>query len=337
MVMMMTTKQAAQFIGRSAGTLANWRTQAKGPPYKRRGGRIYYDERDLRLWLDCMEPDEKGEEAEVEASEGSTTDEGLDYPPTSDRPSKARERELLFKLQLAERELGYTQEKLEESERQLNNQANALRSCRHRIEELEADLSQTSMSSHELESALETKQATVDDLVRRNKELEQSHANQSYEIQQLKQFILKEGGWATRRRVEKIIAGSSLELDVARRQLLDERSRTQRLEKQLGELRQWQEQWFDALVIVRGVRVHDGVRMNVIVNLGSFRFANNVVFVVDKDTTYRVVNDPDEFCLPLERRRSPPQMTEPQKRPPLSSGEGPRQQPPTGRLLPERT
>lgn len=42
----LTTKQAAVFLGKSRGTLDNWRCKDKGPPWIE-DGRIYYDIKDL--------------------------------------------------------------------------------------------------------------------------------------------------------------------------------------------------------------------------------------------------------------------------------------------------
>ena len=34
-----------------AGTLANWRSQGKGPPYKKLGGKVVYLGADLNRWI----------------------------------------------------------------------------------------------------------------------------------------------------------------------------------------------------------------------------------------------------------------------------------------------
>jgi hypothetical protein len=50
---LLTTAQAAAFLGVAPGTLVKWRSRGQqGPPYVRVVGRIRYWPRDLKLWLD---------------------------------------------------------------------------------------------------------------------------------------------------------------------------------------------------------------------------------------------------------------------------------------------
>jgi hypothetical protein len=45
--------EAAQFLGlRHPGTLCNWRSNKKGPPFVRIGGKIRYIAEDLRSWIE---------------------------------------------------------------------------------------------------------------------------------------------------------------------------------------------------------------------------------------------------------------------------------------------
>ncbi|GAB6038047.1 hypothetical protein JCM15519_26060 [Fundidesulfovibrio butyratiphilus] len=43
----LNTKDAAAFLGLSAGTLEVWRSQGKGPKYAKLGRRVLYDPADL--------------------------------------------------------------------------------------------------------------------------------------------------------------------------------------------------------------------------------------------------------------------------------------------------
>ena len=47
---LLTTAEAAVFLGRHPGTLANLRAWAKGPKFLKRGRRILYRKADLRAW-----------------------------------------------------------------------------------------------------------------------------------------------------------------------------------------------------------------------------------------------------------------------------------------------
>ena len=49
--MIMTSKQAAEYLGMKAGTLAKWRHESKGPDYVKYGGLIRYYKQDIDLWL----------------------------------------------------------------------------------------------------------------------------------------------------------------------------------------------------------------------------------------------------------------------------------------------
>ena len=48
---MMTTKEAAEFLGFSEGTLENWRLQNKPPVYYKVSGKVVYDKADLIAWV----------------------------------------------------------------------------------------------------------------------------------------------------------------------------------------------------------------------------------------------------------------------------------------------
>jgi excisionase family DNA binding protein len=52
-----TTDQAAEYLGLSRQTLANWRSLGKGPRYAKRGRIVRYAWRDLDAWLNS--PDSK--------------------------------------------------------------------------------------------------------------------------------------------------------------------------------------------------------------------------------------------------------------------------------------
>ena len=46
----MTTREAADFLGFTAGTLRVWRSQGKGPSYYKVGRMIRYEVDDLEAW-----------------------------------------------------------------------------------------------------------------------------------------------------------------------------------------------------------------------------------------------------------------------------------------------
>lgn len=45
-------KQAAQILGIEPRTMENWRVRGFGPAHYKVGGRVRYDARDLRAWLE---------------------------------------------------------------------------------------------------------------------------------------------------------------------------------------------------------------------------------------------------------------------------------------------
>lgn len=47
---LLTTPEAAKRLGTSAGNLAVMRNRGKGPAFYKRGGRVFYDLRDLDVW-----------------------------------------------------------------------------------------------------------------------------------------------------------------------------------------------------------------------------------------------------------------------------------------------
>jgi hypothetical protein len=47
----MDRDNAARYLGRAAKTLAQWKTNGKGPPSKRVGGRIFYYRDDLDAFI----------------------------------------------------------------------------------------------------------------------------------------------------------------------------------------------------------------------------------------------------------------------------------------------
>ncbi|SEG44261.1 DNA binding domain-containing protein, excisionase family [Thermomonospora echinospora] len=46
-----TTDQAAQHLGVARQTLANWRSQGRGPTWSKRGGVVRYRWADLDAWM----------------------------------------------------------------------------------------------------------------------------------------------------------------------------------------------------------------------------------------------------------------------------------------------
>ena len=48
----LSNEQAADFLGLSPNTLQVWRCTFKGPPFIKRGGRVWYDESDLIAWME---------------------------------------------------------------------------------------------------------------------------------------------------------------------------------------------------------------------------------------------------------------------------------------------
>ena len=52
-VCVLDTYEAARYLGlKNPGTLCNWRTDKKGPPFVRIGGNVRYLKTDLNAWLD---------------------------------------------------------------------------------------------------------------------------------------------------------------------------------------------------------------------------------------------------------------------------------------------
>lgn len=45
------TKEAAEYLKISEGTLENWRYVNKGPKFRKPEGKVYYTESDLKEWL----------------------------------------------------------------------------------------------------------------------------------------------------------------------------------------------------------------------------------------------------------------------------------------------
>ena len=58
---MMTTEQAAAFLGLAKGTLHTYRSRGKGPPFHRIGGAIRYQRSDLEAWRDAGRVDPSAE------------------------------------------------------------------------------------------------------------------------------------------------------------------------------------------------------------------------------------------------------------------------------------
>ena len=60
---LLSSKQAAEFLGISSGTLENWRINKYGPPYMKYGNLVKYDEEDIVQWLKTVakgQPPPKG-------------------------------------------------------------------------------------------------------------------------------------------------------------------------------------------------------------------------------------------------------------------------------------
>jgi predicted DNA-binding transcriptional regulator AlpA len=56
--------EAAGRLGISPRTLANWRYRREGPPYRKVGRSVRYDEDDLRTWAEGTEVIPEGGDAE---------------------------------------------------------------------------------------------------------------------------------------------------------------------------------------------------------------------------------------------------------------------------------
>lgn len=50
---LMTTEEAATRLRASVGTLARWRGEGSGPPYVKLGGRVFYREPDIAVYIDA--------------------------------------------------------------------------------------------------------------------------------------------------------------------------------------------------------------------------------------------------------------------------------------------
>ena len=48
----LSTRQAAEYLGRHPDTLARWRSEKCGPKYFLKNGRYYYTEFDLNYWME---------------------------------------------------------------------------------------------------------------------------------------------------------------------------------------------------------------------------------------------------------------------------------------------
>ena len=52
----LTTAEAAEFIGRSVGTMRNYRINGQGPRFYKRRGKALYKRQDLIDWVEGSEP-----------------------------------------------------------------------------------------------------------------------------------------------------------------------------------------------------------------------------------------------------------------------------------------
>lgn len=50
---LLTSREAAAYLGRSPGTLANWRCQGRGPAFSGSGPGIRYRKADLDAWINA--------------------------------------------------------------------------------------------------------------------------------------------------------------------------------------------------------------------------------------------------------------------------------------------
>ncbi len=48
---LLTTDEAAKYIGYSTGTLENWRATKIGPPFHKPFGKVFYYQEDLDKWV----------------------------------------------------------------------------------------------------------------------------------------------------------------------------------------------------------------------------------------------------------------------------------------------
>jgi DNA-binding transcriptional MerR regulator len=49
---LLTPQEVADWFGINPRTLANWRSQGTGPPYRKLGHYVRYEEHELRAWLE---------------------------------------------------------------------------------------------------------------------------------------------------------------------------------------------------------------------------------------------------------------------------------------------
>ena len=59
----LNTRQAAELLGRTQQTLAEWRWHSKGPAYFVMGGRIHYKAEDLQTYMDAHRVDPEAQAA----------------------------------------------------------------------------------------------------------------------------------------------------------------------------------------------------------------------------------------------------------------------------------
>lgn len=51
---LLTTKELAEYLKVTTGTIENWRVAGTGPKYVKAGG-VRYRESDIQAWLECEE------------------------------------------------------------------------------------------------------------------------------------------------------------------------------------------------------------------------------------------------------------------------------------------
>jgi hypothetical protein len=51
---LLDTKQAAKKLRLARRTLEKWRTEGRGPEYRKHGDLVFYEERDLEQWSDAQ-------------------------------------------------------------------------------------------------------------------------------------------------------------------------------------------------------------------------------------------------------------------------------------------
>jgi hypothetical protein len=62
----LTTNEAAELVGRAVGTLANWRSQGKGPDYYhiQTGGPVSYKRIELEAWIESRRRHKREEKSD---------------------------------------------------------------------------------------------------------------------------------------------------------------------------------------------------------------------------------------------------------------------------------